>query len=98
MGSARLNFALVTSWITNPMKPDRSQPGLTMTTPTAGYWGFSDKYTTGVTKVKKIRVRDNISIGTWNVRTLRPAGKPEELTHEMDWYHWNILGLCEMRW
>ena len=32
------------------------------------------------------------------MRTLRPAGKLEELTHEMDRYHWNILGLCEMRW
>ncbi|MEW8548423.1 MAG: endonuclease/exonuclease/phosphatase family protein [Candidatus Thiodiazotropha sp.] len=32
------------------------------------------------------------------MRNLRPAGKLEELTHEMDRYHWNILGLCEMRW
>ena len=50
------------------------------------------------TKIKKIRGRENISVGTWNVRTLRPAGKLEELTHGMDKYHWNILGLCEMRW
>ena len=35
-------------------------------------------------------------MGTWNVRTLRAAGKPKELTHEMDRYHYNILGLCEM--
>ena len=26
-----------------------------------------------------------------------PAGKLEELTHGMDMYHWNILGLWEMR-
>ena len=26
------------------------------------------------------------------------AGKFQELTHEMDWYRWNILGLYEMRW
>ena len=26
------------------------------------------------------------------------AGKLEELTHEMVRYHWNLLGLCEMRW
>ena len=72
--------------------PDWSQPGLTMTAPTASNWGIGDKYATGGTKVKKIRGRENISIGTWNVRTLRLAGKLEELTHEMDRYHWNILG------
>ena len=46
----------------------------------------------------KIQGRDNITIGTWNTRTLRAAGKLLELTHEMDRYRWNILGLCEMRW
>ena len=46
----------------------------------------------------KIRVRDNITIGTWNTRTLRTAGKLQELTHEMDRYRWNILGLCKVRW
>ena len=35
---------------------------------------------------------------TWNTRTLRAVGKLEELTHEMDRYRWNILGLCEMKW
>ena len=39
-----------------------------------------------------------ITIGTWNTRTLRAAGKLQELTHEMDRYRWNILGFCEMRW
>ena len=37
--------------------------------------------------------RDNVTIGTWNIRTLRPAGELWELTHEMDRYRWNILGL-----
>ena len=46
----------------------------------------------------KISARSNIITGTWNVRTLREAGKLEELTHEMTRYRWNILGLCEMRW
>ena len=46
----------------------------------------------------KIRGRDNIPIGTWNTRTLRAAGKLQGLTHEMDRYRSNILGLCEMRW
>ena len=32
------------------------------------------------------------------MRTLRPAGKLEQLTHAMSRYHWNILGFCEMRW
>ena len=46
----------------------------------------------------KIRGRDNITIGTWNTRTLRAAGKLQELTHKLDRYRWNILRLCEMRW
>ena len=53
---------------------------------------------TGVPKIKKIRGRENMAVGTWNVRTLRPAGKLEQLTHAMSRYHWNIVGLCEMRW
>ena len=57
-----------------------------------------DKYATGVSKIKKIRGRENIAVGAWNVRTLRPAGKLEQLTHTMSRYHWNIVGLCEMRW
>ena len=48
--------------------------------------------------VWKIRGRDNITIGTWNTRALRAAGKLQELTYEMDRYRWNILELCEMRW
>ena len=32
------------------------------------------------------------------MRPLRPAGKLEQLTHAMRRYHWNIVGLCEMRW
>ena len=46
----------------------------------------------------KIHGRDNITIGTWNIKTLRAAEKLKELTHEIDWYRWNILGFCEMRW
>ena len=33
-----------------------------------------------------------------NVRTLRAAGKVEELLHEIDRYKWSTLGLYEMRW
>ena len=67
-----------------------------MTAPTAGHWCVGDKFATGVTKVKKIRERENIPIGTWNVRTLRRAWRLEELTYIM--YHCSILGLCEIRW
>ena len=55
-----------------------------------------DNYATGVPKIKKIRGRENIAVG--NVRTLRPAGKLEQLTHAMIRYHWKIVRLCEMRW
>ena len=69
-----------------------------MTVSTASHWGVGHKCAAGGKKVKKTKGRENISIGTWNVRTLRPAVKLEEFTHEMDRYHLNILGLCEMRW
>ena len=82
----------------NTLIPDRSQPGIAMTMPTVGHRDIGDKYATGVPKIKKIRGRENIAVGTWNVRTLRPAGKFEQLTHAMSRYHWNIAGLCEMRW
>ena len=32
------------------------------------------------------------------MKTLRLAGKLEQLTHAMSRYHWNIVRLCEMRW
>ena len=79
----------------NTLIPDRSQPGITMTAPTVRHRDVGDKYATGVPKIKKIRGRENISVGTWNVR---PAGKLEQLTHAMSRYHWNIVGLCEVRW
>ena len=77
--------------------PDRSLLGLTRAALSAVYQGRSGKYTTDVTN-NKLRARDNIIIGTWNVRTLSVIGKLEKLTHEMNRYRWNILGLCEMRW
>ena len=40
----------------------------------------------------------NITIGSWNTRTLRAAGELQELIHEIDRYRGNILGLCEIRW
>ena len=79
--------------INNTLLPDRSQPGITMTAPTVRH-----TYATCVQKIKKIRCRENISVGKWNVRTLRPARKLEQLTHAMGRYHWNVVELCEMRW
>ena len=32
------------------------------------------------------------------MRTLGPARKLEQLAHAMSRCHWNIVGLCEMRW
>ena len=37
------------------------------------------------------RGRENSLVGTWNMITLRAAGKLEELAHVMGRYHWNIL-------
>ena len=75
---------------------DRLPPGSTRSAPSTVHQDGGVKYATGASS--KIRGRDNINISTWNTRTLRPAGKLQELTHEMDRYRWKILGLCEMRW
>ena len=82
----------------NPI-PARSSPGSTRTAPSAPHQDGGEKCVTGVNKKKnRIRVRDNITIGTWNVRTLKDEGKIHELVYEMERYQWNLLGLCEMRW
>ena len=79
----------------NHTMPDRSPPGLTRTSPSAVHQDEGVKHATGA--LSKIRGRE-ISIGIWNTRILRAAGKLQELTHEMNGYRWNILGLGEMRW
>ena len=43
------------------------------------------------------RSGEEATIETWNVRTLHAVGKLEELEHEMERYHWNILDLSETR-
>ena len=69
----------------------------TWTTPSvAGHEDGCEKYATD--RPKSLCARNNITIGTWNVRSLRAAGKVEELAHEMKRHRWNILGLCEVRW
>ena len=76
--------------------PSRSSPGTRTTPSVAGHQVGGEKYATD--GPKSLRARNNITIGTWNVRSLRAAGKVEKLTHEMKRYQWNILGLCEVRW
>ena len=78
----------------NPIILEQSPHGSTRTAPSAVHQDRGVKYATGASS--KIQGRDNITIGTWNTRTLRAAGKLQELTHKMDRYGWNILGLCEM--
>ena len=48
----------------NTLIPDRSQPGITMTAPTVRHRDIHDKYATGVPKIKKIRGRENIPVGS----------------------------------
>ena len=103
MRSVRMNSELfprngMMKNINNTLIPDWSQPGITMTAITVRYRVVGDKYATGVPKTKKIQGRENISVGTWNVRTIPPAGKLKQLTHAMGRYRWNIAGLCEMHW
>ena len=87
------HHAMTTS---NHTIPDRSLPGSTRTTPSARHQDGGVKYATGASL--KIHGSDNIMIGSCKKRTLRPAGKLQELTHETDMCRWNILGLGEMRW
>ena len=76
--------------------PARSSPGTRIAPSVAGHQDGGEKYATD--GPISLHARNNITIGTWNVRSLRAAGKVEELTHEMKRYRWNILGLCEVRW
>ena len=42
--------------------------------------------------------RDNLRIGTWNVRTMYQAGKFENVKAEMNRCHIDVLGISEVRW
>ena len=89
--------------------PDRSRPGITTTAhPTGGNQGGDDKYATGANPNPNpnpnkanpaIKLpKQGTTIGTWNVRTLHQRGKVKELTHELQRYKWDIIGLAEVRW
>ena len=80
--------------------PDRSSPGSPRTALSVDRQDEGDKWNTGgqIGPFNRLCTRDNITIGTWNVRTLAADGKLEELAHEMEHYRWNILGISELRW
>ena len=80
----------------NHTTPDQLPPRSTRTTPSTLHQDGSVKHANGVSS--KILGRDNITTGTRNTRKQRAAGKLQEVTHKMDRYRWNILGLCEMKW
>ena len=67
--------------------PDRPLTGLPRSAPSTTRDG-GGKYATGTRQddniPSKIRGRSNITIGTWNVRTLHAVGKMEEREHEME--------------
>ena len=71
-----------------------SSPGLPRTAITLKHQDGNGKYATGVSKDR----RNNILVGTQNIRTLNTPGTLEELTHTLNRYKGNVLGLCEMRW
>ena len=76
--------------------PARLSHGTNTAPSVAGHQDGGEKYATdGPTP---LRARNNITIGTWNVRSLKTAGTVEELAHEMKRCRWNILGFCEIRW
>ena len=75
---------------------DQLPPGLTKTAPSARLKDRGAEHITGASL--KVLGRDNITNGTWNTKTLRAAGKLQELTHKMDRYRRNTLGLWGIRW
>lgn len=61
--------------------------------------GGGDKYATGAKPKMRLKLpKQNLTIGTWNVRSLREDGKMDELEYEMEHYTCDILGISEMRW
>lgn len=64
--------------------------------PQSGNQDWVEKSATGMHKLKV--AKDELTVGTWNVRTLWAAGHLELLKEEMKRYRWDILGLSEVRW
>ena len=63
--------------------PAKSPPGTRTAPSIAGHQDGGEQYATD--EPKSLRAR-NITSGTWNARSLRAAGKVEELTQDMKRY------------
>ena len=80
-----------------PLIPDRSRPGSTTAASSidARQDENFEKYATGGQKQKKIKLaKHEITIGTWNVRTLYAVGKMAELEYEMERYKFRPRFKC----
>ena len=76
--------------------PDRLPPGSTRTAPSAVHQDGGVKCATGASsKIQRKRQHHHRHLEHKDSKSCREI---QELTHEMDRYRWNILGLCEMRW
>ena len=75
MGSIRLHFAFESPWekTRNHTIVDRSPPGLVRTAPSAVH--LIRRCQDATSASLKFSRRDDITIGTWNTRTQRAAGK-----------------------
>lgn len=63
--------------------------------------GWVGKLATGEEESDQQRLKiakSGLTVGTWNVRTMWATGQLELLRQEMKAYHYDILGLAEMRW
>ena len=49
------------------------------------------------TVLKRKLLRQNLKVGSWNVRTLRQTGKLNELCDEASRYRLDIVGVQEVR-
>ena len=102
MEAASLNFQetqMMKRQTRNPM-PARRTPGQTSSAPAVCVRGTGAKCTTGVNRYRvnnRLRVKDKLVFGTWNVETLWRDGRLEELCHELERYKWNVIGLSEVR-
>ena len=99
MEAASLNFQetqMMKRQTRNPM-PARRTPGQTSSAPAVCVRGTGAKSTTGVNRDSRLRVKDKLVFGTWNVETLWRDGRLEELCHELESYKWNVIGLSEVR-
>ena len=73
------------------------RPGEKGPRPQSSNRDWVEKLATG--KDKRFRIgKEEITVGTYNVRTLSAAGRLQLLREEMKAYRCDILGLSEMRW